>query len=315
MANRCINMELSQPPAEDSHRLLIISPVRNEAKHIGCVVRAMEEQTRPPDLWLVADDSSDDDTLQILQEHEKVVSFLKVIQVPPFTQGVGPDRLARALPPRAFNRALAQVKWKDFTHLGKLDGDVELPPEYFERVLLEMRRNPQLGITGGSIIEPSGPRGSWRRVTAPKHHVHGAMRLFTKECFEAVGGIQERPGWDTIDETYARMRGFHTERYRDLVARHHRPVGSADGKIRGRRRAGECAYIARYSLPWILARSLKMAVSFKPRGISGGAFVWGYVSCMIRKADRIEDDEFKLFVRAEHRRRFWRALRVQRGFG
>ena len=48
---------------------------------------------------------------------------------------------------------------------------------------------------------------------------------YTRACFEAIGGVQERLGWDTIDETYARMRGFKTRSFTDLVAVHHRPLG------------------------------------------------------------------------------------------
>ena len=73
-------------------------------------------------------------------------------------------------------------------------------------------------------------------------------------------------------------------------------------------RHGRYAYIARYSLPWVLARSLKVSVKWDPRGISGPAFVWGYLQCAIRRSERVEDDEFKRFVRNEHRHRVRRAL-------
>ena len=224
--------------SEDPDRLLVISPVRNEVKHIDRVVRAMAGQTRPPDLWLVADNSSDDGTLEVLRKHEVDMPFLRIVEVPPLTEKAGADRLAQAIPARVFNRALAEVDWEAFTHLGNLDGDIELPSDYFDRMLEKMRRDPRLGITGGSIIEPSGPGGSWRPLAAPAHHVHGALRLLTEQCFESVGGVQESPIWDTVDETYARMYGYRTERDRDLVARHHRPVGSADGLLRGRNELG-----------------------------------------------------------------------------
>ena len=70
--------------------------------------------------------------------------------------------------------------------------------------------------------------------------------VYSRECFEAIGGIDERLGWDTIDETYARLRGFTTRSFDGLVARHHRPVGTADGTLRGRARHGQCAYILHY---------------------------------------------------------------------
>jgi glycosyltransferase involved in cell wall biosynthesis len=294
-----------------TERVLIVSPVRNEAGHIERVVNAMAAQTRPPDLWLVADDSSDDGTAAILRSMAPRVPFMRVVDVPR-ENGDGRDRLALALEAKAFNRALAQVDRTGFTHIGKLDGDIELPPDYFESVLAQLRSKPGLGLAGGSIVEPTGPDGDWVRITAPAYHVHGALKLYTSDCFDAVGGIQERLGWDTIDETYARMRGYETARDLELVARHHRPGGSADGKLRGRMRHGHCAYIARYSLPWVALRSLKIAVRWDPRGISGLAFLWGYLAAALRRADRVDDEEFKRFVRGEHRGRLRRALRIER---
>ncbi len=291
--------------------LLIVSPVRNEAAHIELMVRSVMAQTRPPDKWIIADDGSEDETLQILHSLESEVAFLRVIELPPASQS-GRDRLAQALEAKAFNRAIREVDIGAFTHIGKLDGDIELPAVYFERLLEQMERNPQLGISGGSIIERAGPTGGWISVTAPSYHVHGALKLFTRECFETVGGIQERLGWDMIDETYARMHGFQTERNRQLVAKHHRPTGSSDGKLRGRMREGQCAYIARYSFIWVLMRSTKVSVKKHPFGISGLAFVWGYLICLWRHAERVEDEDFKRFVRAEHRHRLRRALRLKR---
>lgn len=294
-------------PSGREPRVLIVSPVRNEGLHIERVVRSVAAQTRPPDLWLVADDGSDDDTLETLRALEPKVPFLRVLELQAASLD-GKDRLAQALEAKAFNRALSHTDPSGYTHIGKLDGDIELPPDYFERILERMSRNPRLGIAGGSIIEPTGESGDWKQVTAPTYHVHGALKLFTGDCFKAVGGIQERLGWDTIDETYARMFGFETFRDQQILARHHRPSASADGKLRGRMRHGQCAYIARYSFPWVLVRSLKVAVEWDPRGISGVAFLWGYLSCAIRRSDRVEDDSFRRFVRAEHWDRIRHAL-------
>ena len=299
----------ASPPAEP--RVLIVSPVRNEAAHIERVVRSVAAQTQPPDLWLVADDGSDDGTLATLRSLEPEVPFLQVVEIQAARVN-GKDRLAQALEVRAFNRALSQTDPASYTHVGKLDGDIELPPDYFERIIEQMGRNPRLGICGGSIVEPTGIGGSWKGIAAPNEHVHGALKLFTRECFEALGGIQERLGWDTIDETYARMYGFETQRNLELIAKHHRPAASADGKLRGRMRHGQCAYIARYSLPWVVGRSFKIGVIWDPRGVSGLAFLWGYLACALRRADRVEDEEFKRFVRDEQRRRLRRGLGLDR---
>jgi len=296
-------------PAPDGERLLIVSPVRNEAEHIERTLRSVAAQTRPPDLWLIADDGSDDDTLRISRSYEREIPFLSVVKIPS-AERRGRDRLAMALEARAFNIALERVAWRAFTHLGKLDGDIELPAHYFERVLASMRRTPGLGIAGGSLAEPIGRGGAWKRVAAPRYHVHGALKLFTRECFEAVGGIQERLGWDVIDETYARLEGYRTIRDGELLALHHRPGGSAGGSLRGQMRHGTIAYISRYSLPWALARSFKIGVSWRPFGLSGLAFASGYLACIAKRPGRVEDPEFRRFVRREHRQRIWRALKV-----
>ncbi len=89
--------------------------------------------------------------------------------------------------------------------------------------------------------------------------------------------MQERLGWDTIDETYARMHGFRTRAFPELVAHHHRPWGSADGTLRGRARHGQCAYIVHFTLPWVTLRAFKVA-RVRPRGLSGVAFLYGYVA-------------------------------------
>ena len=138
--------------------------------------------------------------------------------------------------------------------------------------------------------------------------MHGAVKLFSRECLEAIGGIPERLGWDTIDETYARMRGFETLSFADLLARHHRPHGSADGRLRGRARHGECAWILHYGPLWTALRSLKVART-SPVGVSGLAFLGGYLGAGLRRVPRVEDPEFRRFTRAELRARMAGPLR------
>jgi GT2 family glycosyltransferase len=289
-----------------SARVLIVTPVRNESAHIERVARAMAAQTRPPERWIVVDDGSDDGTLEILRRLERELSFLDVMTAPQ-ERPQALDRLAVAAEARAFNWALGQADWTAFTHLGKVDGDVELPPGYFEALLAELAADPELGLAGGTLVEPAG--GRWRPVRIPRHHVHGALKLYTKPCFVAIGGIPERLGWDTIDETYARMRGFRTRSYLELVARHHRPRASAGGRLRGCARHGECAYVVRYSPSWVMLRSAKMALE-RPFGLSAIAFLWGYAAALIGRRAKVEDREFQRFTRRELRQRMGRPLRA-----
>jgi GT2 family glycosyltransferase len=203
----------------------------------------------------------------------------------------------------AFNLGLNSTAWQSFTHIAKLDGDTELPPHYFERLLEEFKRDPELGLAGGLYADPN-PRGDgWKVVDIPsKYHVPGTLKCYSLPCFQAIGGMQERLGWDTIDETYARMHGYRTRAFPDLVALHHRPRASADGTLRGRARHGECAYIAHFTPLWITLRTFKMAL-VPPRGLSGVAFLYGYVRSAFRRTPRVDDPAFRKFVRRELRQR------------
>ena len=290
----------------DPDRVLIISPVRNEAAHIELVARGMERQSRPPDLWLLVDDGSDDGTPELLREIASRLPYVRVLSTPPsFTRDTG-DRHAVAAAPRAFNWALRTVDPEGFTHLGKLDGDIELPPDYFARLLGEFDRDRSLGVGGGIVAELVG--SDWRPQRAAPHHVRGALKLYRRECFEAIGGIQERLGWDGIDQTYARMRGYRTRSFGDNVARHHRPLGTADGAWRGMVRRGETHYQLGFSLPWVVLRAVRMCAT-RPVLKRGSAFLWGYLKAARQDAPRVEDQEYLRFVRRDELRRMRQVLR------
>lgn len=287
-------------------RLLIVSPVRNEGAHIERVVRAVAAQTRQPDLWVIVDDASTDGTLETLQALAQDVSFLRVMSAPPRPSEAGTrDRLAIAAEAKSFNTGLNTVDWEQFTHIGKLDGDVELPPTYFEEVLAAFEEDPRIGMACGELIEYH--RGQPRLLQKASHHVHGALRVYTIECFRRIGGIREQLGWDAIDEVYARMLGYRTGSVGDLQAIHHRPAGSADGTLRGRARIGQIAYIAGHSASWTAARSLKIALG-RPLGLTGLAFLYGYFRAALRRTPRVEDPQYRRYVRWETRQRIQQRL-------
>ncbi|HEX5194066.1 MAG TPA: glycosyltransferase [Solirubrobacteraceae bacterium] len=289
-----------------AHRLLVVSPVRNEAAHIDRVVRAMAAQRQPPTRWIVIDDRSTDRTLQVLRRLEAEVPFMEVHEAhaetaPTFTR----DRLARAAAPRNFNRGLAQADWREYDYVMKLDGDIELAPGYLQTVIERMQADASIGIAGGYLDEPQ-PDGGLARIPIPSHHVHGALKLYTRDCFASIGGMQERLAWDTIDETYARMHGYRTVSFRDLVSVHHRPWGTADGAIRGRTRLGQCAYITHYPPLWVLLRSLKLSLQ-RPRGVLGAAYLYGYTRAFVTRTERVDDRRYRRFARGELHRRMARA--------
>jgi hypothetical protein len=282
-------------------RLLIVTPARDEGRHLRAVVEAMIAQERRPDLWVVVDDGSTDDSMAILDGVRHVAPFMRVARTPPRGDGAE-DRLASGAAPRAFNVGLAAFGGESFDFIGKIDADVSLPREYFRVLLERFGREPSLGIAGGTILERRR-HGDWRPVSVPSHHVPGALKLYRRECFERIGGVQSTLAWDTIDEMYARMYGFTTRSYGDLEVLHHKRTGAAAGVIRGKARHGACAWIAHYPLYFVVLRAMKLGMT-RPAVISGLAFLCGYAKAACTGVPRVSDAAFRRHVRRELARRF-----------
>ncbi|MBS1845818.1 MAG: glycosyltransferase family 2 protein [Actinobacteria bacterium] len=282
-------------------RLLVITPCRDEAAHLERTIASVAGQTRLPDLWLIVDDGSTDVTPEILNRWLERLPFLEVLRTRRWDTPES-DGLAVAAEAVAFNRALDSVALAEFSHVGKLDADIELPPEYFQRLLDRSAVEVDLGIVGGTLLEDHG-RG-WKPTGGPEHHVRGALKLYRRDCLEALGGgIEERLGWDTIDEVEARMLGYRTRTLPEPVARHLRPVASRGGILRGRARLGRAAFILRYSPWWVVAKSAQVTLK-RPWILAGAAYFWGYLRAAVgERHNRVEDPEFARFVAAELRGR------------
>jgi glycosyltransferase involved in cell wall biosynthesis len=286
--------------------VLLVSPVRNEANHLQEVVDGVLAQTRPPDLWLIVDDNSDDGTAEIAARACERAPFVRLVSTPPgYTQSNG-DRNAAGGPDRAFNFGLDEVDWRSYTYLGKLDGDIVLPPDFVEGILERFAAEPQLGIGSGAVLEEHGEE--WRRMRTPLNQATAPARVYSRECYEAIGGMPPYMGADVITTIYAKLRGFTTRTYVELGVRHLRPMASADGVRRGRKRQGAYQYVVHYHPLWIFARSVVVAARFKPYGLSGWWFLEGYLEAALGPTRPVDDPEFRAFTRREQRERVERAL-------
>ena len=224
---------------------------------------------------------------------------MRVVEAPAIPLAAGADRLHHAAEARAFNYGLSLAS--AFTHVGKLDGDIELPPDYYERLLGRFRDDASLGLAGGVLMEPTS-RGWQLRGNSDLQHVRGALKLYTRDCFETIGGVREILGWDGVDEVLARMHGYRTRSFPDAVARHHRPVGTAQGRLRGSYRLGRSMFIEGYPFLWITARSLMVGKS-RPLALTGVAYLAGYVDAAVHGVSRFEASGYRQHLRSELRGR------------
>ena len=104
----------------------------------------------------------------------------------------------------------------------------------------------------------------------PRHHVHGALKCYSRQCFEAIGG--SRNGSAGTRSTRPMPACAASLRSASGPGIDPSPSwGSADGAIRGLTRLGECAYIAHY--PPLGPTAFRRLGLARPRCIKGLAYV------------------------------------------
>ena len=125
---------------------------------------------------------------------------------------------------RAFNYGLQQCKEADF--IGKFDADLILPHNYFESLIEAFNANPKLGMCSGLLFVQNDKEWTYENI-ADQNHVRGPVKFYSKACFEAIGGLYEELGWDSIDTLLAACQGFDTSTLRNVQVKHLRPTSKA----------------------------------------------------------------------------------------
>ena len=283
----------------DSRRYLVVSPCRDEGKFIRRTLDSVAGQSVKPALWVVVDDGSTDDTPRILAEYAARLPWLRVVR--------RTDRGGRSIGPGvidAFYAGLETVGLDGFDYVCKLDMDLDLPPRYFEHLMLRMEREPRLGCTSGKPWFHHPDTGVLTSEGIGDEMSVGASKFYRVECFREIGGFVRQVMWDGIDCHRARMLGWIVESVGEEPLRflHLRPMGSSHrGILHGRVRWGFGQWFMGTSPLFILASALYRA----PRHpvLTGSlAMLWGYLSSAIRRAPRYDDLEFRRFLRRYQRR-------------
>jgi poly-beta-1,6-N-acetyl-D-glucosamine synthase len=264
-----------------------VSPVRNEADNLRRLCRCLSQQTVAPSAWIVVDNGSDDDTPDVMRELSRTHPWIRTLRVP------GEDAARPGAPVvRAFHAGLVALDQVPEVVV-KLDADVSVDRDYFERLLDAFAANETLGIASGVCYEQHN--GEWRPTHVTGHHVRGASRAYRWRCLQDLLPLEERMGWDGIDELKAHVLGWKTQIVSDLRFYHHRSVGARDGARHKRWHAqGHGAHYMGYRFWYLVLRTLHHAL----RDPAALAMLWGYAEAALR-GERLYHDAT---VRAHLRR-------------
>ena len=283
--------------------LAVCVPFLNEREHLPDFLGSLAGQTRVPDRLLLVDDGSTDGSHEPAAEFAAAHPWARLMRRP--ARDPERDRLATAKELEAFQWAVTQLD-VDWDVIGKLDADLRLTPRTLETIAAELERDERLGLAG-SFLQESG-----HRIRIGEGHVHGATKFFRRACWEAIAPVPPILGWDTIDESTARLRGWRTQSFAmpDGDPEHLRPRGTHDGLLRGYRRWGECSYALGESPLHVALYTLRQMATERPRVTGGASYAAGYAGAALRRAPRAEAD-VRASVRSEQKQRLKaRILRI-----
>lgn len=273
-------------------RYAVVTPARNEADNLRRLAACFATQTVKPARWIIVDDGSSDDTPAVAARIARDHAWASALPSPGALTRTGPlgsgRRAGRDV--IAFTAGIATLSEAPDVVV-KVDADVSFEPDYFERLLGEFASDPALGIASGTCYEIEN--GSWQARHVTRVHVRGASRAYRWSCFTDVSPLEERLGWDGIDEIKANVRGWTTKTIPGLAFRHHRSVGERDGARRAWSAQGDTAHYMGYRVSYLVLRALHHA----RREPAALAMVGGYLRAALRRAPRCGDASVRAYLR------------------
>jgi len=267
----------------------LVTPARNEAQNLRRLAVSLEGQSVLPTAWVIVDNGSTDDTVDVARELERRLPWVAVAIAPAEEMRPGAPVV------RAFNRGVAELEELPDVVV-KLDADVSFESDYFEQLLVEFDADPRLGIASGLCYELED--GEWRPRHSTKGHVRGAARAYRRDCLADVSPLPEGMGWDGVDELKASVLGWNTRTIDSLRFDHHRAVGARDGRRTARWLAeGQCSYYMGYGVTYLLARTVGRAA--RDRDLAVFAMPWAYARCALRRDAQYEDEDVRAYLRRQ----------------
>jgi len=276
---------------------VIVSPVRDEEEYIEQTIVGVIQQTIRPTEWIIVDDGSCDHTGEIIDAYAKKHNWIRTVHRP--DRG---KRVPGAGVMEAFYDGYNRLESEDWDFIVKLDGDVALPSNYFEQCFSRFNIDPKLGMCGGRMYCLKD--GELKPEPHPAFHVRGPIKLYRRECWEAIGGLTRAPGWDTVDEVQANRFGWVTRTFDDIKVLHQRPTGAVQGVWRDGVKMGRAAYICGYHPLFMMVKCAKRIFS-KPYVMSALAHGYGFMSGYFKKIPRVEDQALIRYLRNQQIRRLF----------
>lgn len=280
-----------------SPRYVLITAARNEEDCIGRTIEAVLAQTILPQKWVIVDDSSTDRTQEIIERYAREHSLIELVH------GRGEHDWSFSSKVAALAVAYDRVRLLDYDFIGNLDADITFGQDYYERVIEKCLHNAKLGIAGGMVGELRN--GRFEPPNYNLNSVAGAVQLFPRKCYEDIGGHfpMRLGGEDAVAEVMARMHGWETQSFPEILVNHHRIIGATQQSVlRSRFVYGTRDYLIGNHPVFMMFKCIDRFRE-NPIFIGGVLMALGYLWGWISRKQRSVPGEVVAFLQKEQKQR------------
>jgi glycosyltransferase involved in cell wall biosynthesis len=274
-----------------SRRYIVVTPCKDESENLPDLIESMVAQTVRPVEWVIVDDGSTDDTPEIIEDAMKRYEWILYIRLNNAIRDRG-LHLASVMK-KGFDHAISYSEENNliYNYLGNLDGDLTLPPTFYENLMAEFEKDPELGVASGGTEHIIGGQIKYAKISV--NEPSGGHMLIRRECFEECEGIPLSHAMDSVLKAKARINGWKTRRFEGNVATEMRDVNAAEGYWKGFAHKGEASYYLNSNPLQVMARVVMY--SFEKPHYIGIAYLVGYIGSIVRREARIDDEEVKRY--------------------
>ncbi|HML74980.1 MAG TPA: glycosyltransferase family A protein [Anaerohalosphaeraceae bacterium] len=277
---------------------IIITPAYNEEKYINQTINSVLSQSILPQKWIIVDDGSNDNTAYIIKEYAKKHEWIKYQYR---TKVMGQSYYASNVHAIIDGLKVLEIEEIPYDYIAILDADIELPCDYYEQILTQMESKPELGIASGNCADRIGNK--LKKHLYDRRSCAKAIMVFRKDCFDQIGGFvpMKYGGEDTVACFMARMRGWRTWAYHEMLVEHNKPLGTGPSRniIKVRFRQGVGEYSMGSHPLFVLFKSLRRCVKEPPYILGGFARLWGFIYAHFIGEPRQISEELIKYIRKE----------------
>lgn len=277
-----------------TEKYILVTAACNEQEIIEKTIHSVINLIHKPVEWIIVSDGSTDNTESIVRKYALENSYIKLLTN---DRKEGRDFASKVY---AINIGLKNIQTPDYDYIGILDADVSFDKDYYSLLIEELKKNPKLGIAGGNYFDIIN--GKKVPVHQSPNSVRGATQFFRRKCFDQIGGAllpMKYGGEDAAACFSARMYGWETKSFPDILVLHHRPTGFA-GKnlLKTRLRDGYVEYNLGYHPLFQFVKCVKR-VTQNPYFIGSFIRFIGFRIARFKFENQNVPAELRTFIRKE----------------